>query len=180
MVKNPPEVKDEKKGRATTLILAPLALLDQWKAEIEHKTNLDLRILVYHGPWLVSHLGACNCSHQSLSGANKNKIRKENDFSEYDFVLTTYTVRRRIHSISVYVDANVAVRQWASSGRIPMRRTAARRERRRKGRRRWLTTATQLSRRTTHRVRSARRPLPDANPVRALIALPDLPSLTSF
>ena len=33
----------------TTLILAPLALLDQWKLEIETKTNCGLKCLIYHG-----------------------------------------------------------------------------------------------------------------------------------
>ncbi len=33
----------------TTLIVAPLALLDQWKTEIETKTNCGLACLIYHG-----------------------------------------------------------------------------------------------------------------------------------
>ena len=33
----------------TTLIVAPLALLDQWQLEIETKTNLELKVLIYHG-----------------------------------------------------------------------------------------------------------------------------------
>ena len=33
----------------TTLIVAPLALLDQWQLEIEMKTNLGLQCLIYHG-----------------------------------------------------------------------------------------------------------------------------------
>lgn len=32
-----------------TLIVAPLALLDQWQMEIEMKTNLNLQCLIYHG-----------------------------------------------------------------------------------------------------------------------------------
>jgi SNF2 family DNA or RNA helicase len=35
----------------TTLILAPTALLDQWKLEIEMKTNCDVKCLIYHGQW---------------------------------------------------------------------------------------------------------------------------------
>ena len=35
--------------RKTTLIVAPLALLDQWQGEIEMKTNLGLTCLIYHG-----------------------------------------------------------------------------------------------------------------------------------
>lgn len=33
----------------TTLIVAPLALLDQWKAEIEERTNCGMKCLIYHG-----------------------------------------------------------------------------------------------------------------------------------
>ena len=33
----------------STLIVAPLALLDQWQLEIEMKTNLGLKCLIYHG-----------------------------------------------------------------------------------------------------------------------------------
>jgi hypothetical protein len=51
MVKNPPKIADRKAGRATTLILAPLSLLDQWKREIEEKTDLDLDVFIYHGKW---------------------------------------------------------------------------------------------------------------------------------
>jgi len=33
----------------TNLIITPAALLDQWKMEVEMKTNCDLNVLVYHG-----------------------------------------------------------------------------------------------------------------------------------
>ena len=33
----------------TTLIIAPTALLDQWKMEIDLKTNCQLKCLIYHG-----------------------------------------------------------------------------------------------------------------------------------
>jgi len=33
----------------TSLVLAPQALLDQWKMEIELKTNDGLKCLIYHG-----------------------------------------------------------------------------------------------------------------------------------
>lgn len=33
----------------TNLIVAPVALLDQWKLEIELKTNSGLKVLIYHG-----------------------------------------------------------------------------------------------------------------------------------
>ncbi|KAG1871505.1 SNF2 family N-terminal domain-containing protein [Suillus subluteus] len=53
----------------TNLIVAPLALLDQWKLEIEMKTTNNLKCLVYHG---------------------SNKPRKKTDLMKYDVVLTTY------------------------------------------------------------------------------------------
>jgi len=33
----------------TNLIVAPTALLDQWKLEIEMKTNNGFKCLIYHG-----------------------------------------------------------------------------------------------------------------------------------
>ncbi|KZT22721.1 hypothetical protein NEOLEDRAFT_625750 [Neolentinus lepideus HHB14362 ss-1] len=53
----------------TTLIVAPLALLDQWQMEIESKTNCGLTCLIYHG---------------------SNKPRKKSDLLKYDVVLTTF------------------------------------------------------------------------------------------
>ena len=35
--------------KKSTLIVAPLALLDQWQMEVEMKTNCDLKCLIYHG-----------------------------------------------------------------------------------------------------------------------------------
>ena len=67
MVKN--RSKDPKKK--INLILAPLALLDQWKYEIETKTNCDLKVLIYHG---------------------SNRPRRARDLQEYDVLLTTYSV----------------------------------------------------------------------------------------
>ncbi|TDL24597.1 hypothetical protein BD410DRAFT_786110 [Rickenella mellea] len=53
----------------TNLILAPVALLDQWKLEIELKTNYGLSTFIYHG-------------------SKKAKSRKE--LQKYDVVLTSY------------------------------------------------------------------------------------------
>ncbi|KAJ9123338.1 hypothetical protein QFC22_001537 [Naganishia vaughanmartiniae] len=53
----------------TTLIVAPLALLEQWKLEIENKTYGQLRAYVFHG-------------------SNKNITKKQ--LKKYDVVLTTY------------------------------------------------------------------------------------------
>ncbi|KNZ76960.1 hypothetical protein J132_10908 [Termitomyces sp. J132] len=54
----------------TNLIIVPTALLDQWKLEIELKTNCNLECLIYHG--------------------SKRPKRKE-DLLRYDVILTTYS-----------------------------------------------------------------------------------------
>ncbi|KAK0446072.1 SNF2 family N-terminal domain-containing protein [Desarmillaria tabescens] len=53
----------------TNLIMAPLALLDQWKLEIELKSNDSLKCIVYHG---------------------SGKPKRKQDLLKYDVVLTTY------------------------------------------------------------------------------------------
>ncbi|KAG5653742.1 hypothetical protein H0H81_010999, partial [Sphagnurus paluster] len=54
----------------TNLIIAPTALLDQWKLEIEMKTNCGLQCLIYHG---------------------SSKPKRKQDLLKYDIVLTTYS-----------------------------------------------------------------------------------------
>ncbi|KAG8929092.1 hypothetical protein FRC02_006002 [Tulasnella sp. 418] len=54
----------------TTLVIVPVALLRQWKEEIEDKTK-DGTALIYHG-------------------SSKNSIKSVKDFSKYDYVLTTF------------------------------------------------------------------------------------------
>ncbi|KAK8869977.1 hypothetical protein IAR55_000547 [Kwoniella newhampshirensis] len=54
----------------TTLIVAPLALLSQWKNEIESKTTPGLmRVLIYHG---------------------QKRVKSANNMKQYDVVMTTY------------------------------------------------------------------------------------------
>ncbi|OSX63442.1 hypothetical protein POSPLADRAFT_1045766 [Postia placenta MAD-698-R-SB12] len=53
----------------TNLIVAPVALLDQWQLEIEMKTDCNLKCLIYHG---------------------SNKPKNKRDLMQYDIVLTTY------------------------------------------------------------------------------------------
>ncbi|GAA5899596.1 uncharacterized protein JCM6883_005269 [Sporobolomyces salmoneus] len=56
----------------TTLIVAPLALLEQWKEEIEEKTEKGyFSVFIYHGP--------------------ERKKTKVKHLKKYDVVLTTYT-----------------------------------------------------------------------------------------
>lgn len=59
----------------TTLIIAPLALLNQWKLEIEEKSGNGMSAYIYHG---------------------SNKTRDRAELQKYDVVLTTYTVRHSI------------------------------------------------------------------------------------
>ncbi|KAG6855888.1 hypothetical protein H0H87_009686, partial [Tephrocybe sp. NHM501043] len=67
----------------TNLIIAPTALLNQWKREIEYKTNCNLQCLIYHGP---------------------TKPRTKDDLLRYDVILTTYSVRVVVVSIRRCVD----------------------------------------------------------------------------
>ncbi|KAG8916673.1 hypothetical protein FRC00_014534, partial [Tulasnella sp. 408] len=55
-----------------TLIVAPVALLDQWRSEIESKTNRNFQILIYHGS-------------SKPKGQEAAKV-----LAQYDFVLTSY------------------------------------------------------------------------------------------
>lgn len=43
-------------ARKTTLIIAPLALLDQWKLEIEDKSSCGFSCLIYHGRFQLDFL----------------------------------------------------------------------------------------------------------------------------
>ncbi|KAI0342316.1 hypothetical protein BDW22DRAFT_1395176 [Trametopsis cervina] len=56
-------------ARKATLIVAPVALLDQWQYEIEDKSDMNLRCLIYHG---------------------NSKPRRLDQLEKYDVVLTTY------------------------------------------------------------------------------------------
>ncbi|KAF7297138.1 SNF2 family DNA-dependent ATPase [Mycena indigotica] len=66
MVMNLPKDDDEHR---TTLIVVPAALLQQWKDEIESKTNEMFRVHVHHG---------------------KDKLKKTSEVKGYDVVITTY------------------------------------------------------------------------------------------
>ena len=62
----------------TTLIVVPTALLDQWKLEIETKTNIDIQCHIYHGG---------------------SKVKTKKLLQKYDVVLTTFMVRSIICNI---------------------------------------------------------------------------------
>lgn len=67
---NKPTADDKAEKRKTTLLLAPLALLEQWKEEIETKTEKGrFRCLIYHG----------DKKHKSLR-----------ELQSYDVIITTF------------------------------------------------------------------------------------------
>ncbi|KAJ7468732.1 SNF2 family DNA-dependent ATPase [Mycena latifolia] len=66
MVMNPPAEDEEAR---TTLIVVPAALLQQWKDEIETKTNDMFSVRLHHG---------------------KDKLKKPREVKDYDVVITTY------------------------------------------------------------------------------------------
>ncbi|KAG9018867.1 hypothetical protein FRB90_008804 [Tulasnella sp. 427] len=66
-------INSPKAGRVKgTLIVAPIALLDQWQSEIQSKTDRNYKILIYHGS-------------SKPKGQDAAKI-----LATYDFVLTSY------------------------------------------------------------------------------------------
>ncbi|KAG7087376.1 hypothetical protein E1B28_013349 [Marasmius oreades] len=68
MAMNPPAI-DEKETSQTTLIVVPAALLQQWKEEIDTKTNGIMTVHVHHG---------------------KDKLKKTSEVRSKDVVITTY------------------------------------------------------------------------------------------
>ncbi|KIK57545.1 hypothetical protein GYMLUDRAFT_203637 [Collybiopsis luxurians FD-317 M1] len=68
MAMNQPSVEDDDSGK-TTLIIVPAALMQQWKEEIESKTNGIMSVHVHHG---------------------KDKLKKRSEIRQYDVIITTY------------------------------------------------------------------------------------------
>lgn len=63
--------KSEDPAVKSTLIVAPVALLNQWKLEIEMKTDDSMKCLIYHG---------------------QGKAKTKKELMKYDVVLTTFNV----------------------------------------------------------------------------------------
>jgi SNF2 family DNA or RNA helicase len=78
----------------TNLILAPMALLDQWKLEIDLKTNLGFTCHIYHGARFFSlFLLRLVCSDRTFFFSKGiGKLKKKEDVLKYDVILTTYQV----------------------------------------------------------------------------------------
>ena len=72
----------------TTLVVAPLALIKQWEAEIKSKVSSShsLKVLVHHG---------------------QNRTKRGDDLKKYDVVITTYQILASEHAASSDVDGGV-------------------------------------------------------------------------
>lgn len=87
-------------------MLAPLALLQQWKDELEEKVEKDhVSVLIYHGAFAFRTLSTeqgrvttdtCGASFP-CTGPDR-KSYKERHLRKYDFVLTTYSTL--VHDVS--------------------------------------------------------------------------------
>ena len=66
--------------RKATLIVSPLALLDQWQQEIELKTSIKWKCLIYHG---------------------SGKVKRGEDLRTYDIVLTTFQVSTHLLCVRI-------------------------------------------------------------------------------
>ena len=74
-------------NRQKTLIIAPLALLDQWHNEIQEKCDHQISVLVYHGP--SRKRGVFNY----VFLMNRNLILEWSKHNQYaEIVLTTYDI----------------------------------------------------------------------------------------
>jgi SNF2 family DNA or RNA helicase len=71
----------------TTLIIAPTALLDQWKLEIEMKTNNNFKCLIYHGTCVYDLIPSPKLIVFALGSG---KVKSKKSLLQYDVVLTTY------------------------------------------------------------------------------------------
>ncbi|KAF7320877.1 SNF2 family DNA-dependent ATPase [Mycena chlorophos] len=94
MVMNLPKDEDEHR---TTLIVVPAALLQQWKDEIESKTNSMFTVHLHHG---------------------KDKLKKTSEVKGYDVVITTYHTLCADFAIPRDVDAEEETQWLAKHGGV--------------------------------------------------------------
>lgn len=78
---NPKQKMPRKEFGKGTLVVAPLALIKQWEAEIKDKVEKEyaLRVLVHHGP---------------------SRTKSHNELKKYDVVVTTYQILASEHAAS--------------------------------------------------------------------------------
>ncbi|KAJ6490225.1 SNF2 family DNA-dependent ATPase [Mycena vitilis] len=94
MVLNLPAHDEESR---TTLIVVPAALLQQWKDEIEAKTNEMFTVRLHHG---------------------KDKLKKTSEIKDYDVVITTYQTLSMDFHIPKDVDPDAETQWLAKHGGI--------------------------------------------------------------
>ncbi|KAG5651444.1 hypothetical protein H0H81_008625 [Sphagnurus paluster] len=94
MVKNMPNVNDEAR---TTLIVVPAALLQQWKEEVETKTNEVFSVHLHHG---------------------KDKLKKLSQVKHHDVIVTTYQTLNQDFNTPKDVDPAEEAEWLADNGGI--------------------------------------------------------------
>ncbi|GLB44215.1 putative SNF2 family N-terminal domain [Lyophyllum shimeji] len=94
MVKNQPSMDEEHR---TTLIVVPAALLQQWKEEIETKTNGVFTVHLHHG---------------------KDKLKKLKQIKEHDVIVTTYHTLNQDFHLPNDVDPSEEAEWLAANGGI--------------------------------------------------------------
>ncbi|KAJ7085372.1 SNF2 family DNA-dependent ATPase [Mycena belliarum] len=94
MVMNLPKEDEE---AHTTLIVVPAALLQQWKEEIETKTNDMFSVRLHHG---------------------KDKLKKTSEIKDYDVVITTYQTLSMDFQIPKDVDSTEEAQWLAKHGGV--------------------------------------------------------------
>ncbi|KAF5376123.1 hypothetical protein D9615_007674 [Tricholomella constricta] len=94
MVKNQPSMDEEHR---TTLIIVPAALLQQWKEEVETKTNGVFSVHLHH---------------------SKDKLKKVSQIKNYDVIVTTYQTLNQDFNIPKDVDPSEEGEWLADNGGI--------------------------------------------------------------
>ncbi|KAF8064022.1 SNF2 family DNA-dependent ATPase [Lyophyllum atratum] len=94
MVKNQPRMDDEHR---TTLIIVPAALLQQWKEEVETKTNEVFSVHLHHG---------------------KDKLKKLSQIKNYEVIVTTYQTLNQDFNIPKDVDPSEEAEWLQDNGGI--------------------------------------------------------------
>ncbi|KAG7452506.1 uncharacterized protein BT62DRAFT_879840 [Guyanagaster necrorhizus] len=84
----------------TTLIVVPVALLQQWKEEIEQKTGETLTVHIHHG---------------------KDKLKRVSEINSYDVIVTTYQTLNGDFAMPKDIDPTEEAEWLSEYGRVPQR-----------------------------------------------------------